>query len=197
MVLGMDRRAFLTALTGGLLAAPIAAEAQSEGKIYRIGVLSPFSASFGPGPSFEAFRRTLRDLGYVEGRNIALEYRWADERYDRLPDLAADLVRRCVDAIVSTWSTPAALATKKATSTVPIVFAGVGDAVGVGVVESLTRPGGNVTGSTFVTEERQDPEGRQAGGSSGRAGHQVRARHQSPDRQGPRAGHPAVTAGAG
>jgi putative ABC transport system substrate-binding protein len=153
MVLGMDRRAFLTALTGGLLAAPIAAEAQSAGKIYRIGVLSPFSASFGPGPSFEAFRRTLRDLGYVEGRNIALEYRWADERYDRLPDLAADLVRRRVDAIVSTWSTPAALATKKATSTVPIVFAGVGDAVGVGVVESLTRPGGNVTGSTFVTEE--------------------------------------------
>jgi putative tryptophan/tyrosine transport system substrate-binding protein len=149
----MDRRAFLTGLTGGLLAAPLAAEAQSAGKIYRIGVLSPFSASFGPGPSFEAFRLTLRDLGHVEGRNIALEYRWADERYDRLPDLAADLVRLRVDAIVSTWSTPAALATKKATSTVPIVFAGVGDAVGVGVVESLTRPGGNVTGSTFVTEE--------------------------------------------
>ncbi len=80
-------------------------------------------------------------------------YRWADGRNDRLPDLTADLVRLRVDAIVSTWSTPAALATKKATNTVPIVFAGVGDAVGVGVVESLTRPGGNVTGSTFITEE--------------------------------------------
>ena len=188
---------FLGTLTGSLLTASLAAGAQPAGKAYRIGVLSPFSSSFGPGPSFEAFRHTLRELGYVEGRNVALEYRWADGRYDRLPDLIADLVRLRVDAIVSTWSTPAALATKKATSTIPIVFAGVGDAVGVGVVESLTWPGGNVTGSTFVTEERQDPEGRQAGGSSGRAGHQVRARHQSPDRQGPRAGHPAVTAGAG
>src|SRR4029077_4562296 len=121
MVLRMDRRAFLTGLTGSLLAAPADAEAQCAGKIYRIGVLSPFSASFGPGPSFEAFRRTLRDLGYVEGRNIALEYHGADERYGRLPPLAADLVRRPLDAIVSTWSTPAARPTKKATSTVPIV----------------------------------------------------------------------------
>jgi putative tryptophan/tyrosine transport system substrate-binding protein len=149
----LDRRIFLGTLTGSLITASLAAAAPPAGKVYRIGVLSPFSSSFGPGPSFEAFRRTLREVGYVEGRNIALEYRWADGRYDRLPDLIADLVRLRVDAIVSTWSTPAALATKKATSTIPIVFAGVGDAVGVGVVESLTRPGGNVTGSTFVTEE--------------------------------------------
>src|SRR5260370_2390993 len=149
----LDRRTFLGTLTGGLLTAWLAAGAPPPGKAYRIGVLSPFSSSFGPGPSCEAFRHTLRELGYVEGRNVALEYRWADGRYDRLPDLIADLVRLRVDAIVSTWSTPAALATKKATSTIPIVFAGVGDAVGVGVVESLTRPGGNVTGSTFVTEE--------------------------------------------
>jgi putative tryptophan/tyrosine transport system substrate-binding protein len=149
----MDRRTFLGSLAGGLLAAPLAADAQQAGKVYRIGVLSPFSSSFVPGPSFEAFRQTLRELNYVEGRNIALEYRWADGRYDRLPGLAADLVRLRVDVVVSAWSTPTALATKKATSTIPIVFAGVGDAVGVGVVESLTRPGGNVTGSTFITEE--------------------------------------------
>ena len=149
----MDRRTFLGNLAGGLLAAPLAADAQQAGKVYRIGVLSPFSSSFVPGPSFEAFRQTLRELNYVEGRNIALEYRWADGRYDRLPGLAADLVRLRVDVVVSAWSTPTALATKKATSTIPIVFAGVGDAVGVGVVESLTRPGGNVTGSTFITEE--------------------------------------------
>ena len=148
----MDRRTFLAG-TGAVLAAPLAAEAQPAGKIYRIGVLSPFSSSFVPGPSFEAFRQTLRELNYVEGRNITLEYRWADGRYDRLPGLAADLVRLRVDVVVSAWSTPTALATKKATSTIPIVFAGVGDAVGVGVVESLTRPGGNVTGSTFITEE--------------------------------------------
>ncbi len=108
---------FLGTLTGSLLTASLAAGAQPAGKAFRIGVLSPFSSSFGPGPSFEAFRRTLRELGYVEGRNLALEYRWADGRYDRLPDLIADLVRLRVDAIVSTWSTPAALATKKATVT--------------------------------------------------------------------------------
>ncbi len=136
-----------------MLAAPLAVEAQPAAKVYRIGVLSPFSSSFGPGPSFEAFRQTLRELGYVEGRNITLEYRWADGRYDRFPGLTADLVHLRVDVIFSVWSTPAALATKKATSTIPIVFAGVGDAVGVGLVESLARPGGNLTGSTFITEE--------------------------------------------
>jgi putative ABC transport system substrate-binding protein len=116
-------------------------------------VLSPFSSSFGPGPSFEAFRQTLRERGYVEGRNIALEYRWADGRYDRLPGLTAELVGLRVDALFSAWSTPAAIAAKNATSTIPIVFAGVGDAVGVGLIASLARPGGNVTGSTFIAEE--------------------------------------------
>ncbi len=149
----MPRRAFMATIAGSLLAAPLAAEGQQGGKVYRVGVLSPFSSSFGPGPSFEAFRQTLRELGYVEGPNIVLEYRWADGRYDRLPDLTAELVRLRVDVIFSAWSTPAALATKKTTSTIPIVFAGVGDAVGVGLIASLARPGGNVTGSTFITEE--------------------------------------------
>ena len=116
-------------------------------------MLSPFSSTFGPGPSFAAFRQTLHELGYVEGRNIGLEYRWADGRYDRLPGLAEELVRLPVDVVFSAWSTPAALATQKATSSIPIVVAGVGDAVGVGLVASLARPGANVTGSTFITEQ--------------------------------------------
>jgi putative ABC transport system substrate-binding protein len=144
---------FVAALVLALLAVPLAIEAQSAGKVYRIGVLSPFPSSYGPGPSFEAFRQTLGELGYIDGRNVALEYRWAEGRTDRLPALAAELVRLGVDVVFSAWSTPAALATKKATSTIPVVFAGVGDAIGVGLVASLARPGGNVTGSTFITEE--------------------------------------------
>jgi putative ABC transport system substrate-binding protein len=149
----MDRRAFLGAMAVGSFAGPLVGRGQTAEPSYRIGVLSPFSSSFGPGPSFETFRQTLRTLGYVEGRNIALEYRWADGRYDQLPRLAAELVRLRVDVIFSAWSTPAALATKNATSTSPIVFAGVGDAIDVGLVASLARPGGNITGSTFITEE--------------------------------------------
>src|ERR1700682_3469772 len=110
---------------------------RAEQKVCRGGVLSPFSSSFGPGPSFEAFRQTFRELGYLEGRNLAIEYRWADGRSDRLPVLAAELVRLHVDVIISAWGTPAALATKKATNTIPIVFAGVGDAVAVGLIASL------------------------------------------------------------
>ena len=132
---------------------PLAVRAQQPQVVYRVGVLSPFSPSFGPGPSFEAFRQTFRELGYIDGRNVAFEYRWADGRPDRLPDLAADLVRLRVDVIFSAWGTPAALAAKKASTTVPIVFAGVGDAVGVGLIASLARPGGNITGSTFISEE--------------------------------------------
>jgi putative tryptophan/tyrosine transport system substrate-binding protein len=149
----VDRRAFIGTLAGGLFAAALAAEAQQAARIYRIGILSPFSSSFGPGPSFDTFRQTLRQLGYVEGRTLTFEYRWADGRYDQLPRLASDLLRLHVDLIFSAWSTPAALATQKATGTTPVVFAGVGDAVGVGLVASLARPGGNITGSTFITEE--------------------------------------------
>jgi putative tryptophan/tyrosine transport system substrate-binding protein len=149
------RRALVMVVTLAVafFGAGLAVRAEQPQKVYRVGVLSPFSSSFGPGPSFEAFRQTFRDLGYLEGRNLAIEYRWADGRSDRLPDLAAELVRLHVDVIISAWGTPAALATKKATSTIPIVFAGVGDAVAVGLIASLARPGGNVTGSTFITEE--------------------------------------------
>jgi putative ABC transport system substrate-binding protein len=145
--------ALAVVLAFAIVAAPLAVTAQQPQAVYRIGVLSPFSASFGPGPSFESFRQTLQELGYVDGRNAAFEYRWADGRSDRFFELAAELVRLRVDVIFSAWGTPAALATKKATSTIPIVFAGVGDAVGVGLVASLARPGGNATGSRFIAEE--------------------------------------------
>jgi putative tryptophan/tyrosine transport system substrate-binding protein len=146
------RRSFLLALGASAVAPLVPALAQQQ-KVRRVGVLSPFSSSLGPGPSFEAFRQTFRELGRVDGRNVVIEYRFADGQSDRLPALAAELVQLNVDVIFSAWGTPAALATKRATSTLPIVFAGVGDAVGVGLIASLARPGGNATGSTFITEE--------------------------------------------
>src|SRR5882672_4425862 len=151
----IDRRTFLTAAGAVLLAAPVAAEGQARkaGKIPRIGILSPFSTPSGTSPSFDAFRVGLRESGWIEGRNFTTEYRWAEGKYERLPALAADLVRLKVDVIFSAWSTPAALAAKHAAKTIPIVFVGVGDAVGVGLIESLARPAGNITGATFITEE--------------------------------------------
>jgi len=144
-------RAFIGLALVGALTVPGAVAPQAR-KISRIGVLSPFSQSDGPAPSFQVFRDTMRELGHVEGADLAFEYRWADGKYDRLPALAAELARSKVDVVLSAWSTPAALAAKQAT-TIPIVFVGVGDAVGVGLVGSLARPGGNVTGSTFLSEE--------------------------------------------
>jgi len=147
-----SRRSFVALTIAGVLGAPRAAAAQGR-KVARIGVLSPFSQSDGPAPSFQVFRDTLRELGHTEGANLAFEYRWADGKYERLPALAAELAQSKVDVILSAWSTPAALAAKRATSSIPIVFVGVGDAVGVGLVEGLARPGANVTGSTFLSEE--------------------------------------------
>jgi putative tryptophan/tyrosine transport system substrate-binding protein len=100
----------------------------------------------------DAFRQGLREYGYTEGQNISIEYRWAEGRYERFPALVADLVRLKVDVIV-TAGTPGTLAAKKATKTIPIVIAVAGDAVGAGLVESLARPGGNVTGSTTIVQE--------------------------------------------
>ena len=146
----MDRRAFISTLTGGLLAAPLAAEAQPAAKVARIGFLA---TSLAANPHLtDAFGQGLRDLGYVEGRTVVIEYRDAEGNLERLPALAAELVALKVDVIVSP-NTPAALAAKQATRTLPIVFVGVGEPVASGLVSSLARPGGNVTGLSVVSPE--------------------------------------------
>jgi putative ABC transport system substrate-binding protein len=147
----MKRRAFLGTLAGGLLAAPLAAEALQPGKVWRIGFLGAGTlASFGPG--IEPLRLGLRDHGYVEGRNITIEYRWAENRYDRLPELAAELVRLNLD-VITTHGTPCSLALKRATSAIPIVISIIGNPVENRVVSSLAQPGGNITGSSFFSDE--------------------------------------------
>ena len=147
----MERRRFLAMVGGNLLAAPLAAQAQQPGKGYRIGYLGATTAS-SYARHVEALRLGLRDLGYVEGKNLTIEYRWAEDKYDRLPDLAAELVRLKVDVIV-THTTPGTLAAKHATTTIPIVMAISGDAVATGLVASIARPGGNITGSSFFFPE--------------------------------------------
>src|SRR6266542_3983897 len=146
----MDRRTFIGSMVGAVLSAPLVIEAQQTGKVSRIGFL--FYGSPGPSPELDAFRQGLRELGYIEGQNIAIEYRFAGGRVGQLPELAAELVRLKVDVIV-TPGTPASMAAKKATSTIPIVFAGVADAVGAGLVATLARPAGNVTGLTSISAE--------------------------------------------
>jgi putative ABC transport system substrate-binding protein len=148
----MDRRGFVlvVAVTLLLLAAPLAAEAQPAGKAPRVGFL--FYGSAGPSPEVEAFRQGLRELGYIEGQNISIEYRFARGRVERLPELAAELVRLRPDVIV-TPGTPGSMAAKQATSTIPVVFAGVADAVGAGLVANFARPGGNVTGLTSISAQ--------------------------------------------
>jgi putative ABC transport system substrate-binding protein len=147
----VHRRAFLGTMAGGLLAAPLAAEAQQAAKIARIGWLTNDPAS-NPHPP-EAFRQGLRNLGYVEGRNLVIEYRSAEGNLERLPALAAELVALKVDVIVAAVGTVAALAAKQATRTLPIVFIGAGEPVTSGLVTSLARPGGNVTGLSALIPE--------------------------------------------
>ena len=146
----MDRRAFITVMGGIILVAPLAAEVQPPNKV-RIGYLSSNPPS-DTQEAIDAFRAKLRGLGYVEGENLLLDSRYAEGRYERLPELAADLVRLKVH-VVFTYSTPGALAAKKAMGNIPIVFAGVSDPLVVGLVTSLTRPGGNVTGVTLNNPE--------------------------------------------
>ncbi len=146
----MPRRTFMALVSGGLLAAPLAAEAQTAGRIWRIGYLGPAVAA--ANRSEVAFRQGLRDLGYVEGSNLVFEYRSAEGKVERLPALAAELVALKVDVIVAP-TTPAALAAKQATRTLPIVFAAAADPVGSGLVATLARPGGNVTGLTNLSAE--------------------------------------------
>jgi putative ABC transport system substrate-binding protein len=132
-----------------LLVLPLPAEAQEAGKIARIGMLGPRQGDV----FVEAFREGLRDLGYVEGRNISVEYRWTEGRTERLPGLAADLVRLKVDVIVA--SSQGAVAAKQATTTIPIVMPIITDPVRLGLVASLARPGGNATG--FATQNEELP----------------------------------------
>ena len=141
----MDRRAWLVGSLG-LLAAPLDADAQPAGRNPRIGILRPGSP---PDPLLDAFRQGLRELGYEEGRNISIEYRWAEGRDERFPGLAADLVRLKVDVIVA--GAGAVEAAKHATTTIPIVMPVSNDPVRVGLVASLARPGGNVTGLTSLS----------------------------------------------
>ena len=145
----MDRRTFIGGIAGGLLAAPLAAPAQQVGKVYRIGILEPVPASRNVA-NLDALRKGLRDLGYVEGRNLIIEYRSADGRAERFPDLASELVRLKVDLIV-TRGTPAAKAVKSATGTIPVVMAAMGEPLAV--VATLAHPGGNITGLTTFSIE--------------------------------------------
>jgi len=138
-------------LSAMLFALSISAEAQQTGRIFRIGFLDSSNAS-GSAVLVDAFRQELSKLGWAEGKNLTIEYRFAEQKNERLPELAADLVRLNVDLIVST-STPPALAAKKATTTIPIVMATPGDPVGAGLVASLARPGGNVTGLASLSTQ--------------------------------------------
>src|SRR5262245_72988 len=146
----MDRRAFISMVGSSILAAPIAGKAQHAASAPRIGFLISTSQSDPRMPRFfQAFRQGLREVGYVEGQNIAIEYRWADGEYDRLPRLAAELVRLKVNVILA--GVPAAIqAAKQATETIPIVITGAADPVAAGFVASLARPGGNITGISLM-----------------------------------------------
>jgi putative ABC transport system substrate-binding protein len=147
----MRRREFITLLGGAAVGWPLPVRAQQRAKVARIGYLGLVSASWHT-PRVTAFRAGLRDLGYVEGKDIVIEFRWAEGQYDRLPALAEELVRLNVDVIV-THAAPGAFAAKKATSTIPIVITAIADLVAFGLVESLARPGGNLTGLSFFNAE--------------------------------------------
>jgi len=147
----MQRREFITLRSGIVAAWPLAARAQQPAKIPRIGFLGNSTATMEAnliGP----LRDGLRELGYEEGRNVIIEFRWADGKYDQFPALVAELLAAKVDVII-TAGTPATLAIKKATSTVPLVFIAVGDPVGTGVVPNLGRPGGNITGLSSIAPD--------------------------------------------
>jgi len=144
-----NRRKLVIALGAGVLSAPFGSFAQQKGKVWRVGFLALTS---GPDEFVEAFREQLRTLGYGEGSNLAIDYRWGAGKEERLPELAAELVRLKVDVIV-TRTTIVAAAAKRGTGTIPIVMASSADPVGAGLIASLARPGGNVTGVALNSTE--------------------------------------------
>jgi ABC-type uncharacterized transport system substrate-binding protein len=145
----ISRRAFTATIAGGLLTRPLVVGAQPAQKAPRVGVLLLFGAPGQPNPLVDAFRGGLRDLGYVEGQTVLIDYRWAEGQEQRLTDHAADLVRLKV-AVIVTPGTPATMAARAATHTIPVVMTNVGDPVGSGIVASLARPGGNITGLSLL-----------------------------------------------
>ena len=147
----ISRRRIVIALGAGALATPLVSFAQSQQKVHRIGHLSPDTNST-DGGRLDALRTGLRELGYVEGKNLVIETRWAEGNSARLPELAAELVGLKVDILV-TYTTRGTRAAKQATATIPIVMASSGDAVATGLIASLGRPGGNITGTTFFETE--------------------------------------------
>jgi putative ABC transport system substrate-binding protein len=140
----MKRRQFITLLGGAAVAWPLAARAQQPGKLPTIGFVGANNATFARA-STDAFVQRLHELGWIENRTVAIEYRWAEGRDERFTEIVAEFIRLKVDVIL-TYSTPSSIAAKKATTVIPIVFAAAGDPVGTGLVVSLARPGGNITG---------------------------------------------------
>jgi putative tryptophan/tyrosine transport system substrate-binding protein len=147
----MRRREFIATIGIAAVACPLAARAQQVGRIWRVGFLGAATAAK-YAKLVDAFRAGLRDFAYIEGKNLAIEFRWAEGNTARLPELAAQLVKLNIDCLV-THGTPGTAAAKKASTTVPIVMAVSGDAVATGLIKSLAQPGGNVTGTTFFGPE--------------------------------------------